>query len=338
MDDQLTLIQYSERPESRTLEGIEKVSVRLRCVECREDLTADNYHRPESPGLGTRGNANCLEKIRWTVPAKVAHCSHRSRKHDRFFRGQRSCDKICGFLERIGAVRYNDTRYIGSREMLANSCAERPHQLDCHVGTRIGSPFLRLHTCHCVDPARRTHDLTRSQRRRGACSAGIVTHCNRTTGEENDDHEVAPRRGTAASRCIASSANASREAQSSAAASIAYVISESATSRSSAADLSSQSPVKSASASSMKKRDIAWTSSNFRPSAIRQRRSDSSCGGCGALEASHSQASITGTSGPVRCRRQRQGRRAISRRLELQPAPCGACHPPGLRPSWPHRG
>src|SRR5215208_5193119 len=111
--------------------------IRLRHVERGKDLSADHDHRAKAASLWTRCNANGLEKIRWTVPSKIAYRAHCTGKYNRFFRVHGSSDQICGFLERISSVRYYDARHFISRKVFSNTISQTPHSLDGHVRSGI---------------------------------------------------------------------------------------------------------------------------------------------------------------------------------------------------------
>src|SRR5215217_2396614 len=104
--------------------------IRLRHIERGKDLSADHDHRAKAPSLGTRCNANGLEKIRRTIPSQIVYGAHCTGKYNRFFRVNRASDQICRFLERISSVRYYHARHFISREMLSNAISQAPHSLD----------------------------------------------------------------------------------------------------------------------------------------------------------------------------------------------------------------
>src|SRR5687768_17904019 len=137
MHYQLALIEYAKRAESRAFERVEEMRVGFRRIERREDLAAYHDHGAEAARFGARSHAHCLEQIRWSVPAKIAYGTHRSREDNRLLRRKRAGHQIRRSLQGVGSVCDHDAGYFRPRNVLADAIPESPHPFDGHVRPRI---------------------------------------------------------------------------------------------------------------------------------------------------------------------------------------------------------
>src|SRR5207237_3671599 len=96
--NQLSLIQDTQRSQTGTFERIEQVRIRLGSVEGGKNLPANHDHHPKPARLLARRNLHGLEQVRRTIPAEVADGAHRAGTHDWRLTRRRSRDEISSVL------------------------------------------------------------------------------------------------------------------------------------------------------------------------------------------------------------------------------------------------
>ena len=140
----LAVVDHAERTETRAVERVEHVRVRLGDVERREHAIGHHDHHAAP-------RASALAATR-TAPPRLPGPSHpRSLdvriapvKTTGFSLFDRARHEIRGLLERVGAVRDDDAVDLRPREVLDDPLAQRPHALDRHVRTGKRAPIIDL--------------------------------------------------------------------------------------------------------------------------------------------------------------------------------------------------